>query len=451
MDTTVQDDPATITNEHLEAELTSWSARLAAAMASWLAALAEYDRRRGWEGWGCRSCAQWLSWQCGLGPRSAREHLRVAHALGTLPRVAAAMATGELSFSRARAITRVAVPATEQLWLDLARASTAAQLERAVRGVRRAERAGDPRLAQAQRSVRWHWDDDGTLVLRADLPADAGRLVVAALEAAVGRVPSAEPGADDPREARRADALVLLASGTAAPEVALVLHTTPTDLAQPDDAPAAPAIPDGATPADLDRVVVGGLLRGGPAVATEVARRLACDATVRAVDAGGHLGKPTRLVRGKLRRRLLRRDGACRWPGCASRAHLHAHHVRHWAQGGPTTLANLVLLCGSHHRLVHDGRWSLHFDGQHVEVRRPDGRTVPTTAGSPDRRPPDALDDAARPVMAEWDGWPLHLADVVEGVLHVAERADAAPAAAGGASATAGGGPAEPPPAGVAA
>src|SRR3954447_25298875 len=110
--------------------ITAGAVRLAAATAAWLALVAEFDRRGGWHGVGIKSCAHWLSWQCGLAPGPAREHLRVARALPALPAIRAAFAAGRLSYSKVRALTRIAAPDSEQALLDLAGVCTAAQLDR---------------------------------------------------------------------------------------------------------------------------------------------------------------------------------------------------------------------------------------------------------------------------------------------------------------------------------
>ena len=228
--------PSAMATERLEAELVTWAARLAAGMAHWLAVLAEYDRRAGYQAWGCATAVRWLSWQCGLDPRAAREHLRVARALEVLPTVQAAMASGELSFSRVRAITRVAVEATEEQWVEVARHSTAAQLERAVRatppGTDRGQCRSHPRRPVAPLDL----DDDGSLIIRGRLPADAGAALIATLAVLEAEAPAPEPECDDPLAARRADALVALIEGRAddgerngAPPAAVhvVVHTTP--------------------------------------------------------------------------------------------------------------------------------------------------------------------------------------------------------------------------------
>jgi hypothetical protein len=110
----------------------------------------------------------------------------------------------------------------------------------------------------------------------------------------------------------------------------------------------------------------------GVAIAPETARRLACDAAVVPIlEAEGStlsVGRKRRTIPPGLRRALEARDGGCRFPGCESRHYIDAHHVTHWARGGETRLDNLVLLCRRHHRLVHEGGFSV-APGPHGEVR----------------------------------------------------------------------------------
>src|SRR3954465_15132741 len=100
--------------DELAAAITAGAVRLAAATASWLRLVAEFDARGGWHGVGILSCAHWLSWQCGMGPGAAREHVRVARALRSLPLIDAAFAAGRLSYSKVRALTRIAAPDCEE-------------------------------------------------------------------------------------------------------------------------------------------------------------------------------------------------------------------------------------------------------------------------------------------------------------------------------------------------
>jgi Domain of unknown function (DUF222)/HNH endonuclease len=175
--------------EVLERKITELASHISAATCRWLCLVAEYDRREGWAPWGCRSCAHWVSWRCGIGPGAAREHVRVANRLQELPLVRGAFAQGQLTYSKVRALTRVDNIEREQDLLDLARHATAAQLERLVRayrGVVAAERStsGD----RPQRWLTWSHDDDGSLLLRGRLPAEEGALLIEALEAARERL-----------------------------------------------------------------------------------------------------------------------------------------------------------------------------------------------------------------------------------------------------------------------
>src|SRR5829696_10349312 len=121
--------------------ITTGAVRLAAATATWLRLVAEFDRRGGWHGVGIQSCAHWLAWQCGMGPGAAREHVRVARALADLPGIEAAFAAGRLSHSKVRALTRIAGPDCEAALVQFALSATASQTERFCRQWRRADDA----------------------------------------------------------------------------------------------------------------------------------------------------------------------------------------------------------------------------------------------------------------------------------------------------------------------
>src|SRR5213592_4010172 len=172
--------------DRLGDEIAELSAHLDAATARLLDLIREFDARGGWNT-GFRSCAAWLSWRVGLAPGAAREHVRVAHALGTLPRLAQALARGELSYAKVRALTRVATPETEERLLSIARAGTAEHVERIVRGWRRVDRTAEARETsrqQASRALHVYQDDDGTITVRGRLTPEAGALLMRALEAA---------------------------------------------------------------------------------------------------------------------------------------------------------------------------------------------------------------------------------------------------------------------------
>ena len=181
-----------LTRAELESQITALAGHLNAASHRLLMLIAEFDRREGWGGDGAtRSCAHWLSWKCGIEQGAAREKVRVARALEALPLISAAMARGELSYSKVRALTRVATPDTEDDLLMIALHGTAEHVERTVRGYRRAlESVELSREAQqvANRGVRYYYDNDGSLVFSARLTAEAGAVLVKALDRAVGEL-----------------------------------------------------------------------------------------------------------------------------------------------------------------------------------------------------------------------------------------------------------------------
>ncbi|HSC07001.1 MAG TPA: DUF222 domain-containing protein, partial [Steroidobacteraceae bacterium] len=127
-----------ISTPDLVEQITTLAGHLNAANARFLALIAELDRRQGWAEWGVKSCAHWLNWKCGIGLGAAREKVRVAHALGKLPRIAAAMAEGRVSYAKARELTRVADATNEDFLLNIALCGTASHVEQVTRGYRRA-------------------------------------------------------------------------------------------------------------------------------------------------------------------------------------------------------------------------------------------------------------------------------------------------------------------------
>src|SRR5207237_9256037 len=146
----------------------------------------EFDARAGWNT-GFRSCAAWLAWRVGLDPGAARERVRVAHALGTLPLLARALARGELSYAKVRALTRVATPETEERLLAVGRAGTADHVERIVRGWRRVDRKAEARETarrHARRALHVYPDGDGMVVIRGRVEPEAGAVLLQALTVA---------------------------------------------------------------------------------------------------------------------------------------------------------------------------------------------------------------------------------------------------------------------------
>jgi uncharacterized protein DUF222/HNH endonuclease len=377
--------------DRLGDEIADLSAHLEAATARLLDLIREFDVREGWNT-GFRSCAAWLSWRVGLDLGAARERVRVARALGTLPLLAHALARGELSYAKVRALTRVATPETEAHLLAVGRAGTADHVERIVRGWRRMDRKAEARESARRhttRALHVYQDEDGMVMLRGRLAPEIGALLVQALAAARealyqrSRAKGADTNqpdvsAETPTMAQQqADALALLAetalhsgidAGASGERYQVVAHVDAPVLEDPDQ------------PGQS-------VLEDGTHVSAETSRRLACDAS-RVVMQHGRDGRVvevaarTRTIPPALRRALHHRDHGCRFPGCGVRFG-QGHHIRHWAQGGPTTLSNLAMLCRRHHRAVHEEGYQVHRqpDGE-LLFRRPDGRPLPEVPSS---------------------------------------------------------------------
>ena len=225
------------------------SARIQAATCALLVLIRRFDEQGGWRPGGFSSCAHWLSWRTGLAPGAAREKVRVAHALARLPLIGAAMQRGRVSYSKVRALTRVATPENEAALLDLALAGTAVHVEQVTRAWRRVDRAAE--IAEdgrrhAHRKLRTWVDDDGMVVIRGRLAPEVGAAVLRALDAASEqlRAEAADAPEEDVPEAaseqRRADALGRVAEaalaaqldpGTAGDRHQVVLHVDAATLA----------------------------------------------------------------------------------------------------------------------------------------------------------------------------------------------------------------------------
>ncbi|MDE0454238.1 MAG: DUF222 domain-containing protein [Gammaproteobacteria bacterium] len=418
----------------LEAEITQLWGHINAATAHFLTLVAEFDRREGWAQHGMASCAQWLNWQCGIGAVAAREKVRTARALESLPKISAAFGEGRLSYSKVRALTRVATAETEDTLLHIALNGTAAHVERTVRGFRRVQRYLERDEAEAmheRRYLDWRQDSDGSVRIEARLTPEAGELLRKALEAAHAQLDERDGDAESDGEAESgapADTTKDAGMGEADAVPAGVSAET---SAQPRPRPMLPPCWDAApesvsaetsprsagqrrvdalehivqrflagggsrSSAGADEVVVhiahdalcdvpessGAELDNGRSVAVETARRLGCDGALVGVVEGARgeplaVGRRTRAVPPAIRRALRVRDGGCRFPGCDRSRYVQAHHIKHWADGGETALDNLVTLCSFHHRLVHEGGYGVRVDEGEIRFTRPDGRVIP--------------------------------------------------------------------------
>jgi hypothetical protein len=376
--------------EQIGDEIAELSAHLQAAEYRLLCLIREFDEGGGWGYQGARSCAHWLSWRIGLDLGAAREKVRVAKALVNLPRLGEAMRRAEISYSKIRAVTRIATPENEEELLNIALGGTASQVEQIVRAWRKAdpsEERMNAKFQEEERSFTMYQDEDGMWVVRGRLTPEVGAVLMKALQAAGevlfkeerGRDVSAETSSSErTHEQKRADALRLVAEsalaggldpGKASDRYQVVVHIDQPVLQDPAAAGQS-------------------VLEPGVGVSAETSRRIACDASVVEMkhdEAGNVLdvGRKRRTISPALRRALDARDPMCRFPGCKVRF-TQGHHVEHWANGGETKLSNLLNLCHYHHHCVHDGgyRVDLFPDGRAL-FYRPDGRLIPEVPPQP--------------------------------------------------------------------
>lgn len=441
-----------LTTERVEAQICALAGRRAADECAWLLLIAEFDRRDGWASWECRSTAYWLSWHCGLSLLAGRERVRVGRALEHLSLVRAEFAAGRLTYSKARAITRVATAATEAWLVDLGLAATAAQLERicsAYRTVRPDPCAqlndnGDgPLDEEAQAAAdrdRQHldiWHRHGLTELRGEIVPEDGALVEAAIataqehlnDVACSSGVSAEtpvgsteaPGESAPRPTRL-DGLVEIAR-------AYLDDQAPSPRVERRHLVVLVDVGELTATGPLAIDDTGRCTIGGQRITPDTARRLGCSTALTTVliDHRGlplSIGRRSRYPTPAQRLALDLRDrGQCRYPGCTSR-HVDAHHIVPWETGGPTDLHNLLLLCPYHHHLIHRCGHTITLDPATaaVAVRRADGTLItartPDPADAPDQ--PTVADDAQQPGEA---GTPLEVADIIANLAWLDEHA----------------------------
>ncbi len=395
-------------NHELGEVLTRLAGHINAAQYRFLKLLAALVERDAWLGdSGMKSPAHWLNYYCGIDLGAAREKVRVALCLATLPLIDAAFSTGVISYSKVRAMTRSATPENEAFLLQVARHGTAQHVEKLVRTFARASRLADPQRDRCQyeaRAFSWYHDDDGMVVFKGRLPAAEGAAFLKAMEAILHTLAQQEPAHQEatyhqpidpinhaPADRQSRDEDFMPADVSAETTIA---STAPTFTQKRADALVAMAdlalaglAADGkpASTADKYQVVIhidanrtkdvsaetsclpdctldsdGGQF---PLAAT-TARRLACDAALVTVleDTAGNVlnvGRKTRTIPPAIRRALTLRDQGCRFPGCCETRFVDAHHIHHWCDGGETRLDNLILLCRHHHTLLHQQGFAL--------------------------------------------------------------------------------------------
>ena len=424
---------ATTTTKRAKAEalgdrIASIAASIDAATQQQLTAIRHFDEIGGWAMQGAKTCAHWLSWRIGLGIVTAREKVRVAKALGKLPQIDATFATGAISYTKVRAMVRVATPENESLLLEQARTASGATLEAICSRYRALQRGA--LLDPDRRFVRQRNMPDGTVQLTIRLMPDEAETVMAALHQIRRELDSAETDSADETdsaesdsaesESPRAESSESESSESESPTLVDAAVTLALDAlhGRPRNTPAGQRHllfvhlrqDDAAAPWTTE-------LHDGTPLCSDSLRRLACDASLvtALTDENNQplaLGRRRRTVSAPLLRALELRDRHCRFPGCTSRAYLDAHHIQHWLHGGNTDADNLLLVCRHHHTQLHEGGCTVAMEEGRPAFRDPRGAIIPA---SPSRPSPTTL-PAQPPTtnLITWDGSPRDLAGAVD-------------------------------------
>jgi len=383
-----------VEGERLGAEITELCSYIYAATYQLLVKIREFDQNEYWAVGGVCSCAHWLNFKCGIGMNAAREKVRVAHALTELPLISEAFRNGQVSYSKVRAMTRIADKTNEDYLMMIARHGTAHHVEKLVSKYRRCKRLQDIQNANEvhrNRELHFYHDEDGSLVIKARLLVEQGALVLKAIDMAMEAEENnladepdvtAETSERDSYSARRADALAEIAEtymqtepvpSSTADRYQVVVHVTAETSLSPE--------------------AQNSHLEDGPHVTAETSRRIACDCTVVGLADGENgeplsIGRRSRTIPPAMRRALRFRDKGCRFPGCTNSRYIDGHHIKHWADGGETSMDNLVQLCRHHHRLVHEGGFACErLDDGLIVFRDRNSRLLSRTAPLPDIDP----------------------------------------------------------------
>lgn len=330
-----------------------------ALLAEQLALVGEVARRESWKADGAANLAGWVAAPTGMADHDAHSMARLAGQLDRMPILAAALARSAFDLTQAALVAKLVdlLGSDEGAIVAEAEGRSVAQLKAALAGARPVT-PQEAHEAHRTRSLRMYFDErSGQYRLNARLTPDAGATVQAALERVAGAraedwAPDPDPDSHplpEPHRAQMADALVEICS---------------TELAADADADRATVVIH--APIEVLNGHGSALITASDApLGPSVVHRILCDARFELVadPPGGadpfRLGRTTRTIPGPLARQLRWRDRTCRFPGCGRRRWVHAHHIAHWADGGPTDFDNLVLLCHTHHTLLHESGWML--------------------------------------------------------------------------------------------
>jgi len=334
--------------------------------------LVRFDDLEGWKSTGASHCAAWMNTEIGIGIRCGWEYLRVGRKLRVLPTLRSLFRVGKLSWSKVRLISRVANEDNEKFLCHAALDAAVSDVERICQGYRWQDDDNSGNEAEnnqamqqwTARSLTWDKASNGNTRIQLSLPPEIAQVFLKSVEHSLNQL---EPS-DCKLSQRRADAAVLMAEQSlqcAGKEIATAdryqvivsIDESALSTANTENAPIYAAERTQNIPTKRPTI------QGAGPVATDTARRIACDCMLTTIKtANGEpidIGRKSRIWPAAMARAIKERDQGCVWPGCTQSHHLHIHHIKHWADGGTTSVSNGASLCSHHHTLVHEGGYSI--------------------------------------------------------------------------------------------
>ena len=343
------------------------SQEITSSHADLLELLVRFDELAGWKCNGSKHCAAWMNAEIGISIQTGWEYLRVGRKLRTLSTLRALFRVGKISWSKVRLISRVADETNEKLLCHAALDASVSDVEKLCEGYRwNDENDTDTENAKAMqqwlaRSLTWTEASNGNTKIQITLPPELAQAFLNSVEQSVNQTDTTSTRVSQ----RRADAAVLLAEKSlqsegreiaTADRYQVVVSVDAAELKKPDALVQAPTCQTIQTRTSVKKRAT--VQNAGP-IAKETARRIACDCSISVNHTKNgepsNIGRKTRVWPTAMVRAIKDRDQVCVWPGCIQSRHLHIHHIKHWADGGETSVSNGACLCSHHHTLVHEG------------------------------------------------------------------------------------------------
>ena len=351
----------------LSQEMTSQHADL-------LELLVRFDDLQGWKSSGASHCAAWMNVEVGISMQLSWEYLRVGRKLQSLPTLKALFRVGKLSWSKVRLISRVADQDNEPLLCHAALDASVSDVKRLCQNYRWNNDDNDEAAKNDQalkqwetRSLTWNEASNGSTCIQLVLPPEIAQAFLNSVEHSLSQVETK----DNKMSQRRADSAVLMAETSLQSAGKAIATADRYQVIVSVDATDLPTAQSVNTPGNISNRKISKTntpkkhptVRSAGPIAVETARRISCDCSLSVHNMvngePADIGRKSRIWPSAMERAIKERDQHCIWPGCTQSRHLHIHHIKHWADGGATSVDNGACLCSHHHTMVHEGGFTI--------------------------------------------------------------------------------------------